>query len=148
MIRRIFKENKRYRALEKIPVDSYERIQLILCGMRGTIQIDIAKKDENESVISKYWVDSGKKNDEFRLEKRVTVKNEMILDLLNRHKIMCWDGFRGKHPKYAKDGIMFRFTAVVNDGKTIRADGSQNFPKNFTAFRDDLGAMIENNAQI
>ena len=54
--------------------------------------------------------------------------------IIEDHRIRKWDGFHGKHPRGVLDGDMFSFEAVINDGETIHADGSANFPKRFREF--------------
>ena len=40
------------------------------------------------------------------------------------------------------DGIMFDFTATVNGGQTIHADGSANYPKGYNEFVRELNKML------
>ena len=68
---------------------------------------------------------------------------DTVLELLNKCRILSWDGFNGPHPKNVKDGIMFTLKATVNEGKKIYATGSQNFPKHYRDFRDGLNALSE-----
>jgi len=61
---------------------------------------------------------------------------------------MGWNGFEGKHPFGVKDGEMLSFRAVVNDGKIIKANGSENFPKNFNEFRKEINRILSENNSI
>ena len=65
-----------------------------------------------------------------------------MVDLMNTCNILRWNGFHGKHPKHVSDGIMFRFEATVNGGQTVKADGSENFPKGYHEFVRALDAML------
>ena len=68
---------------------------------------------------------------------------EQILKLLNRCKVLSWDGFEGKRPKGILDGITFYLYGIVNDGRKIEARGSQRFPYRFYEFRDALYSMVK-----
>lgn len=50
---------------------------------------------------------------------------------LGQYKVPDWDGFVGKNPPDVLDGTSGSFNAVLSDGSTINAHGSNNFPKNF-----------------
>ena len=67
---------------------------------------------------------------------------QQALQLLNDCRLLAWDGFYGPHPKHVLDGTMFRLTATVNGDQTIRANGSQNFPKHYRDFTDGLYALL------
>ena len=56
---------------------------------------------------------------------------------------MKWNGFHGKHPRNVRDGEMFTFAAVVNEGEKISADGSENFPKNYRELKERLHVLLE-----
>ncbi len=70
-------------------------------------------------------------------------ETETFISLLNGCGVMGWDGFRGKHPIGILDGEMFVFEASVNDGKEIRASGSQNFPRGLWELRDGLYGILD-----
>lgn len=65
-----------------------------------------------------------------------------FIKLMNDCNVMGWDGFHGKHPKNVSDGIMFDFSATVNEERQIKADGSQNFPRGFREFLRTLDQML------
>ena len=71
----------------------------------------------------------------------------IMLDLLNKCSLLSWDGFHGKHPKGVKDGIMFSLQAVLNGGKTIKAEGSENFPRHYRDFTDGLYSLLNDDRQ-
>ena len=75
-------------------------------------------------------------------ERQAACSAEKVMKLLNDCELMAWDGFHGKHPSGVKDGIMFSLQATVNNGRKIKAEGSENFPKHFREFRDGLHAML------
>ena len=82
--------------------------------------------------------------DELMLESSVPCGVQTMIELMNTCGILRWDGFYGKHPRGVKDGTMFTFTATVNGGQTIRAEGSANFPKGYHEFVQALNEMLAN----
>ena len=82
--------------------------------------------------------------DELMLESSVPCGVQTMIELMNTCGILRWDGFYGKHPRGVKDGTMFTFTATVNGGQTIRAEGSTNFPKGYHEFVPALNEMLAN----
>ena len=70
-----------------------------------------------------------------------------MLELLNQFPVMKWNGFHGKHPRGVLDGEMFSFQATVNDGVTIRAEGSANFPKGFQEFRRAVHLLLQDSGE-
>ncbi len=75
-------------------------------------------------------------------ESRTSCDAAAMISLLNATDIIRWDGFHGKHPRGVRDGIMFTFSASVNGGRTVRADGSANFPKGYRELVRTLNAML------
>ena len=122
-------------------IESIEKLTLRESGMRFTSEHEL-KMRENDVEVSRYEIRYTQHRDERILIKRSLISNEAVLKLLNDCKIMKWDGFSGAHPRLVKDGIMFSLTAVVNDGKVIRAEGSQNFPKRYREFTDGLNGLL------
>lgn len=78
----------------------------------------------------------------YELEKSVPCTNAWLAELMNNCNVPKWDGFHGKHPKHVSDGTMFSFSATVNNDRTIRADGSENFPKGYRELLLALDEMI------
>lgn len=118
----------------KNEITSFEKISLELSGMRGLRSYEIFCGGD-VSEIAEYVVTfekGAKKREKVRSAVRDT---EEVLGLLERCRVLKWDGFHGAHPRGVLDGIMFRLTAIVN-GREIEADGSQNFPSKFHEFRD------------
>jgi len=86
-----------------------------------------------------YYIDGAPHRE---LEKSVSCEQETLVALLNRCGAFRWDGFHGKHPRDVCDGTMFTFTASVDAARTIRADGSENFPKGYREFVRALNEML------
>ena len=122
-------------------IEKLEKLTLRESGMRFTSERELIMC-ENGVEVSQYEIRYTKNGDERILIKRSLISNQAVLKLLNDCKIMKWDGFSGAHPRLVKDGIMFSLTAVVNDGKVIRAEGSQNFPRRYREFTDGLNGFL------
>ena len=122
-------------------LDAFEYVTLQVIGMRFNQTYEI-RNQESEVALSRYnnVYENGEKVQ--KLDKTVTCDPEEMLKLLRECRVAAWDGFFGKHPKNVRDGIMFAFTAAVNDGQTIRAEGSQNFPKGYHEFVQALDQLL------
>ena len=121
-------------------VENFTSIALKELGMRGSQIYEILPKD-TEAEISLYDIIIVDRKDQKRLAKLATCDKQIIIDIINDFGILSWDGFHGKHPKGVLDGIMFDFNAVIDD-KTIQADGSENFPKNYKEFRHKIQEIL------
>ena len=109
--------------------------------MRYSADVEIVMKGD-AAEVSQYQIRYRYPEDERILEKRVSVSCDTMLKLLNECRLLSWDGFHGKHPRGVRDGTMFSLNAVVNGGKKIRADGSQNFPEHYRDFSNGLYEML------
>ena len=128
---------------KKTPITAYTSLSWNISGMRVTREYEIIHKDR-ETEVSEYelrCVTGGGR--ERQLLRRVLCTEQRMLELLNAFDIMKWDGFHGKHPRGVLDGEMFTFQATVNDGVSIRAEGSANFPKGFREFRSAVHLLLE-----
>ncbi len=126
---------------DKKTVTSLETMTLTVRGMRGGYVYTIAD-DEGKTELSLYREVYASGEAVLEIEKSVACDAQAMVELMNACDVMHWDGFHGKHPKTVKDGIMFRFTASVNGGQTIQADGSANFPKGYREFVRELDHML------
>lgn len=124
-----------------LELDAFEYVTLQVIGMRFSQTYEILNQ-ETGVTLSRYnnVYENGEKVQE--LDKTITCDPEVMLKLLRECRIAAWDGFFGKHPKYVRDGIMFTFKAVINDGQTICAEGSQNFPKGYHEFVQALDQLL------
>ena len=124
------------------PITSYECICWSISGMRVSREYEIVKKGD-EAEVTEYelrCVTGGGR--ERHMERRTRCSESQMLELLNSFPIMKWNGFNGKHPRGVLDGEMFLFKATVNEGKLIRAEGSENFPKGFQEFRRAIYLLL------
>ena len=127
---------------KKIPITSYDTIFWRISGMRVTQEYEIVKRGVQAEVseYEMYCVTGG--GWERQLQRSVLCSEERMLELLNAFPVMKWDGFHGKHPRGVLDGEMFSFQATVNDGISIHAEGSANFPKGFHEFRRAIHLLL------
>lgn len=138
--------NRKQSEAKKAQIESFEIITLHTSGMRYSADVEIVMKGDNAEV-SQYQIRHRYPENERILEKRVLVSDDIMLKLLNECKLLSWDGFHGKHPRGVLDGTMFSLSAIVNGGKKIRADGSQNFPKHYRDFTGGLYEMLNEKAK-
>ena len=124
-------------------ITSFSEIKLRLSGMRVTEQYEILLSGD-KAEVSLYFLSYENREEKNNLQKRATVSESEMLDILNQCDVLKWNGFSGKNPPHVLDGVMFRFTAVVNDGRKIIADGSNNFPKHYREFTAALRNMLNN----
>ncbi|MBR2280299.1 MAG: hypothetical protein IJ903_05160 [Ruminococcus sp.] len=124
-------------------ITSFSEIKLRLSGMRVTEQYEILLSGD-KAEVSLYFLSYENREEKYNLRKRATVSESEMLDILNQCGVLKWNGFSGKNPPHVLDGVMFRFTAVVNDGRKISADGSNNFPKHYREFTAALFNMLNN----
>ena len=126
---------------KNVEITNYERIVLSETAMRGKSEYEVVNKGD-KAEITFYQYRYSQKEEIKTPEECAECENDEVLNILNECRISKWDGFHGKHPRNVKDGIMFSFEAAVNEGLKIHADGSENFPKNYSTltnwFRDKL----------
>ncbi len=122
-------------------ITSFSEIRRKVSGMRLTEVYEILCCGD-DAEVSQYWLSYKNHEDNYNLQKHVTVPAADVIDVLNQCGILKWDGFRGKNPRGVLDGTMFSFTATVNGGRRLNADGSNNFPKHYRDFTDVLYRML------
>lgn len=125
----------------KKSVNSVEAMTLVKRGMRGEYVYKLESEDNATKLRYYREVYSGGET-VLELVKSVACDRQVIIELMNTCNIIRWDGFHGKHPKNVHDGIMFTFTAMVNGGQTVCAEGSANFPSGYHEFVRSLDAML------
>lgn len=128
-----------FRLFERI--QSFETVTLHTSGMRHVTDYEIVMKDGGAEV-SKYAVGYTDGEEVRRLEKRAACSADRALKLLNKCRLLSWDGFHGKRPKGIKDGTNFILSATVNGGKKIYATGSQKFPPHYDSLREGLKEIL------
>lgn len=117
-------------------------------GMRFCHEYEITCEG-GEAVVVLYGIrfGSGGEKDSRVPEARARCSAEEMIALLDRCGFMEWDGFNGPHPRGVLDGIMFSLEAEVNGGDTVRASGSQNFPRHYRDFRDEISRMLRESTE-
>ena len=126
---------------KKEMVESFEKMSLSISGMRSREEFEAVRNGSDvEILLYRGYLCSG---EERKPCYRAVCDAESFISLLNDCGIMRWDGFSGKHPRGVKDGEMFSFEAFVNDGRRIRASGSENFPKGFRELRNGVWNILK-----
>jgi hypothetical protein len=131
---------------KKQMAESFEIITVRLSGMRFTDDYEIILRGD-EAEVSKYGIRYTQAGNERVPERRAFVGKNEILKLINECGLLSWDGFSGAHPFGVKDGVMFSLKAVVN-GKSIRASGSENFPKHYREFMNAIYEMLRQGEEL
>lgn len=122
-------------------ITSFSEIRLRLCGMRITEVYEILCRGD-EAELSHYLLSYENHEDNYHLQKRVTLPAGDMVDILNQWGVIKWDGFYGKNPPGILDGTMFRFSATVNGDRKLHADGSNNFPRHYRDFTNALYQLL------
>lgn len=117
-----------------------------ISAMRYVVEYEIIDK-EGSAEISLYDIRFRKEEDRRELRKRVECGIEEMIDLMNNCGFMKWDGFNGPNPKGILDGKMFTLKAEVNNGESVYATGSNNYPKNFWKFMDRIDELLRGEEQ-
>jgi len=125
----------------KTEISSFESIFMRISGMRSICEYEIANTGD-KAELSLYQMYYGNGEEERRLIAQGSCSAGHMKELLNSCEVTGWNGFNGKHPKNVRDGEMFRFRALVNEGLEICAEGSENFPKHFNEFRREIDRML------
>ena len=116
-------------------IQTLEVLTLRITGMRYTEEYELAADGPSSVQVSRYQPLHGAQEGR-QLQARAVRDTEEVIRQLNACRVLQWDGFHGKHPRGVKDGRMFSLSATVNGGKTVYADGSQNFPSHFHELTD------------
>ena len=120
---------------------SFDEINIRISGMRFTKKYKIINKGE-KTEISLYNMKYSDGKEKPVLEKAVKTKTNKFIEILNFCKFGGWNGFYGEHPKNVRDGVMFDITAVINNGKLLKAEGSENFPERYYDFIKELDRLL------
>ncbi|MCR4783932.1 MAG: hypothetical protein K6A35_05375 [bacterium] len=125
-------------------VTDFEFIRIHLSGMRSQCEYEINRRGPKTEILHYSILYRG--GEEVKeLENSVSCDTDVVLNILNEYGFISWDGFKGPHPKWVKDGIMFRLEASVNGGRIIKASGSENFPKHFKDFLQWMNSTLRSN---
>ena len=122
-------------------IKSFEIVTLHTSGMRHVTDYEIVM-DGDEAEVSQYAVGYRDGEKVRQLEKRAVCSAKRALKLMNKCRLLSWDGFHGQRPKGIEDGTDFIFKATVNEGKEIYATGSQRFPPYYRDFKDGLYEIL------
>jgi hypothetical protein len=126
-----------------VTISKFEKAEIKISGMRSSYKYEIVY-GENECDIILYIYKCTADGYEPVPDKRASCRTEDVLEIFNSCCLAAWDGFHGKHPKNVHDGTMFELKAVINDGMTIYADGSENFPRHYHELISWLSEAVSN----
>lgn len=137
------KEDEQNMFFKKKQVTAFENILIRESGMRVTEEYEIIGKGDY-CEISLYQIIFVQNSNE---DKRVLMQSTQydiqdFIKMMNECGFASWNGFEGKHPKNVHDGIMFKLYATINDGDTVSANGSENFPKNYKKFMGEIKSIL------
>ena len=125
-------------------VTDFEFIRIHLSGMRSQCEYEINRRGPKTEILHYSILYRG--GEEVKeLENSASCDTDVVLNILNEYGFISWDGFKGPHPKWVKDGTMFRLEASVNGGRIIKASGSENFPKHFKDFLQWMNSKLRSN---
>ena len=110
--------------------------------MRG--EYGFEAKAEGECVrLTRYRVRYGKGGDERVPEMSALCAQSELAALFDRFLVPLWNGFRGPHPPDVRDGLQFSLEAELENGRRVRASGSENFPPAFSGFERGLDELLK-----
>ena len=122
-------------------IESFATFSLSITGMRYHSEYEAVCN--GKSVELSEYCGFHCSDEPRRLVSRTVCDSESLVRLLNDCRVSGWDGFHGKHPRNVKDGEMFSFEAVLDEGHRIRASGSENFPRGFHELRRGLAELLK-----
>ncbi len=114
----------------------FESIEFYEVGMMAIHDSFQALRTSAGVELTYYLTQAGKERNEWEVLRRIEGDQDLydrIATLLWENRVDRWDGFSGS-AKNVLDGTMFSFCAELSDGGSIRADGSNMFPKSYGAF--------------
>jgi len=122
-------------------VESFEKLTITNSTMCGIYEYEAVNTDRNVDVAyySVYYKD-GKSR---RLLEKASCDSKTFMEILDKCGILGWNGFHGKRPEGVLDGVTFQAEAVVN-GRSIFADGSENFPAGYHELMNEIYDMLRN----
>ena len=135
-----------------LEMTEFQSFRLTKQGSTAGQTVYAAQKTEDGVQLTRYTaLGSWSEDAQDYVEER---RNETVLNggedvyrhlagLLHECKVTDWDGFHGSDPNVL-DGSSFTFEAVLKDGKTISASGTNRFPDGLRALEDTLYTRMEN----
>ncbi len=129
-------------------ITSVDFVVLSLSWNNGASQFDI--DNTGNEIEVKYYEDEYYEGKGFVTEHKKTViyNTEEFIELMNECKVLSWDGFYSEGTTELFDAITFDFAAIVNDGQTINAYGSESVPEGYDDFYHELYRMLDDVEEI
>lgn len=132
---------------KEMKISSFQKIEMSVTGTAANTDLYEVISDGSEIIISFYsggWNYNDNISKEECLIKRKKLGKqayEYIIELMNRYKVMSWDGFSKTDPDIL-DGESISFFAAVNDNINIEAHGSNASPKFYYRFQDAIEDLL------
>ena len=127
----------------KTDIADFEIVTVRESGMHASAEYEIVRDGDN-AVVSMYTIPYTGDENERHLEMTAVISASEAMDKMTEVGLLGWDGFHGAHPRNVSDGTMFTLDAVVNGGKKVHADGSQNFPRHYREFVQWIMGILYN----
>lgn len=108
----------------------FEYIRIHMSGMRSQSEYELNCRGPKTEIL-RYAIRYRNGEECKEPVGSASCETAAVINILNEYGFLGWDGFNGPHPRWVKDGVMFRLEASVNGGRLIKAKGSENFPKHF-----------------
>lgn len=129
----------------------FESFNLTMTGTMAHSDVYAAQKTEGGVHLEHYietsmWDDALARSVDIRHTIREIDGDEALYKelcaIFGNCRIDKWAGFRGENPPEVLDGSSMSFNAVLADGTKVDASGSNNFPKNYRIFVQEIQQLI------
>ena len=150
------KSNKMFQLFKHNNPVEFESFCIRIVYMRCQ-EVFAGQKTENGVYLEHYTSNSLYNEETMEFEKnKIMIKAidggqelyDELCKLFGECKIEKWDGFSGANPRGVRDGKMMSFEATLTNGKSINADGSNNFPRTYKTLMAGLKEIFDNNESI
>lgn len=135
-----------------LEMTEFQSFRLTQQGTTAEQTVYAAEKTEDGVQLTRYtavqsWSDTARDMVEEKTNENVLNGGEdtyrHLAGLLHESNVKDWNGFHGTNP-HVLDGRSFRFEAVLANGQTIEAGGTNHFPDGLSALEDILYTLMEN----
>ncbi len=116
--------------LKRGKISSLEKLILKETGMRSREEFEILP-DGQKAKILHYGIFYRQNEEKRQLLRESECEMSEVLSVLNQCRLLAWNGFHGAHPGNVSDGTMFDLEVLINRDRTVKADGSANFPRHY-----------------
>ena len=132
--------------LKKGKITSLEKLTLSETGMRSQDIFEILTEG-SQAAIFHYGRFYRNGEEQKELLRQCHCELSELLEVLNKCRLLAWNGFHGAHPRNVSDGIMFSLKALVNENRSVRAEGSENFPRHYHELKRWIAEKLSQNGE-